>query len=418
MALVRPVVAALVGLAAAAPAAWSAAIAVDSGADDGPGSLRAAIATAAATHEADAIIVVVPSLALASPLPALPPGTTLDGGGASLAPAGTGASAGLTLGGTDVTVRDLRVAGFPAGVVLAGDLGGSALLGLELEGNAVGVRDDGHTGSVRIGGPEADGNRIAGGATGVLLRGDVRVRFTRFEGVSGLAIDRGGDGATANAVGAPANHPVLESAITALGATRLTGRLEAAPGPATVDAYAATACGSRGEPGTHLAAVDVVVAPSGVARFAVTLPALPAGAALAATATGTTTSEVSPCLTPSDPPTTGAPPAPGPAGAGDRRVLAPLALSRHSTGAGRRARLTVTLSRAAVVELWIARRRGGRPLGAVVRRLPAGTTALRLPLRLDGRRLAAGRYRLTVRAVDPGSGATLDERRARFRIVR
>ena len=418
MALVRPLVAALVGLAAAAPAAWSAAITVDSGADDGPGSLRAAIAAAAATHEADAITVAVPSVALASPLPALPPRTMLDGGGTSLAPAGAGATAGLRLGGPDVTVRDLRVAGFPAGVVLAGDVGGSALLGLELEGNAVGVRDDGHSGTVLVGGPEADANRIAGGTTGVLLRGDARVRFTRFEGVSGLAIDRGGDGATANAGGAPDNHPVLESALTALGATRLTGRLEAALGPATVDVYAATACAPRGAPGTHLAAVDVVVGPSGVARFAVTIPALSAGGALAATATGSTTSEVSPCLTPTGPPAVGAPPRRDPAEAGEGRVLAPLALSSHTTGPGRRARLTVTLAREAVVELWIARRRAGRPLGAVVRRLPSGATTLRLPLRLDRRRLAAGGYRLTARAVDPGSGATLDERRARFRIVR
>jgi hypothetical protein len=53
-----------------------------------------------------------------------------------------------------------------------------------------------------------------------------------------------------------------------------------------------------------------------------------------------------------------------------------------------------------------------------VRRLPAGATTLHLPLRLDGRRLPAGRYRLRARAVDPASGATLDQRRARFRIVR
>ena len=439
MALARPLLAAVVGLALAAPAAWPAAFTVSSPADDGAGSLRAALVAAAETDGPDAITVAVPEIRLLSPLPPLGGGLVLDGAGAAVVPSGPSAGGGLELAGPDVTVHGLRIAGFPAGVVLSGAIDGSALLGLELAGNGVGVRDDGHAGSVRIGGPADDGLRISGGDTGVLLRDAARVRFARVDGLGGLAIDRGGDGTTPNAPRAEANHPVLESAVTALGATRLTGRLDAAPGAATIDVYAARDCAppARGSRLEHLAAVDVVAGASGVARFAVTLPGLPEGSALAATATTTTTSEISPCLPAGSVP---ALPAPAELVADAQRPLTALRLSRRVVRPGRPTEVTVTLAREAVVELWIARRRAGRVVaehcrpralapvaaprctravsaGAIVRRLPAGATTLRLTGRLDGRTLAGGRYRLAARVVDAETGATLDERRARFRIV-
>lgn len=447
MAPLRPLLAALLVLGICAPAAGAAQYTVTSPADDGPGSLRAALLAVAATEAADEITVSVPEIALASALPPLGDGTALDGAGARLVPAtGSDPVAALTIGGRAASVRDLRVDGFPAGALLTGDAHDAALLALTLRDNSVGVRDDGHAGTVRVGGPDGDAVRISGGTTGVLARDAVRVRFAHIDGTSGLALDRGGDGPTPNAPGGAANHPVIDTVATALVATRVTGRLMAAPGPATVDLHAAGPCTppARGALAGQLAAVDVEVGPDGTAAFAVTVPALPEGTALTAVATSTeTTSEPAPCVRTSAPPAAvlPAPPASTPLPlAGAARPLAALVLDRRRVRPGLPARLTVTLARAAVVEVWLARRRSGRlvdgrcrptrsappgaprcrravPAGAIVRHLAAGASTLRVPIRLDGRALPPGRYRLTVRALEPLTAATLDERRARFRIV-
>ncbi len=452
MALLRLVPAALLVLALGAPAAGAAEYTVTSPADDGPGSLRAALLDAAASDADDAIAVAVPEIALASALPALGEGTALDGGGARLIPAdGATPAAGLTIGAPGASVRDLEIAGFPAGVVLTGDATGAALLGLTLRDNTVGVRDDGHAGTVRIGGPDADAVRITGGTTGVLLRDAARVRFTRIDAVAGLAIDRGGDGPTPNAPGASANHPVLDVAETVLGATRVTGRLVTAAGrrprddrplrrgplhPARPRRADRPPRRRRRRTGTRR--------DRGLRR----LPPRPPGRHRAHGRRHHPHHHVGARAVPAhhrvpaaraDRPARSPAPTPPPA-AGATRPLAALALDRRRVRRGRPAQLTVTLARAATLELWIARRRAGKLVGgrcrptraaprdavpcrravkagAIVRHLPAGTATVRVPTRLDGRALPPGRYRLTASVLDPRTAATLDERRARFRIV-
>jgi len=96
-----------------------------------------------------------------------------------------------------------------------------------------------------------------------------------------------------------------------------------------------------------------------------------------------------------------------PAATGDKRApaLSRLSLKGASVRAGAAARLRFTLSEAARVRVTIERKRGGgklrfRQIATLTRKGTTGRNALRLGTRVGGGLLSAGRYRVTLTAVD------------------
>ena len=121
--------------------------------------------------------------------------------------------------------------------------------------------------------------------------------------------------------------------------------------------------------------------------------------------------------------TTGTSPGQG-GGGGD--VVAPritgLTLKPGAFAAGRRARITVTVSEAATLRFTVQRRRGGRKAryvtrGRFAKKGKAGRNRIAFRGRLKGRKLPAGRYRLRVVATD-AAGNRSKARSVTFRILR
>ncbi|MBX3724905.1 MAG: hypothetical protein KF823_03205 [Xanthomonadales bacterium] len=97
------------------------------------------------------------------------------------------------------------------------------------------------------------------------------------------------------------NHPELSQAVTAGNATTVQGDLHSTPGtPFRIELFESDACGAfgRGVALTLAGTVDVVTDAAGNAGFAASVPYIPPGRVLAATATDPqgNTSEVGPCL--------------------------------------------------------------------------------------------------------------------------
>ena len=209
-------------------------VSVESEADNGPGSLRAAIATlnelalneAAAAGGGNAILFSAAfEIRLESPLPALSAdGVTLEGAGAIVDGAGlarAGEADGLRVSGGGLQISDLTLRGFAgAGLHLDGTAG-ATVRRLRVTGNGVGLLVDNGASAVRVGG---------GGETGVVAGGNVRegVRIAgagtsdvqiqdSFIGVSesGVAEGNGGHGALimAGAVGSVIGAGLAEAVV-------------------------------------------------------------------------------------------------------------------------------------------------------------------------------------------------------------
>lgn len=167
---------------------------------------------------------------------------------------------------------------------------------------------------VQVGGPGSEANVIAhnhGPGLAISTDGtdesnDVRVAANVFRDNDGLAVDLGDDGVTLNDGGDAddganhlQNHPVVRTAASNANGTRVTGKLDSAPGTYTVDVYAAEVCGpaGRGQSTIWLGSLNVVIGAENPVRYRATFPtATPAGWVVSATATnGLNTSEYSPC---------------------------------------------------------------------------------------------------------------------------
>ena len=220
-------------------------VSVESEADSGPGSLRAAITAlneAAVAGGGNAILFSAAfEIRLESPLPALSAaGITLEGAGAIVDGAGlarAGAADGLRVSGGGLQINDLTLRGFAgAGLHLDGTAG-ATVRRLRVTGNGVGLLIDNGASAVRVGvggetGVVAGGNvregvRIAGAGTS-----DVQIRDS-FIGVSesGAAEGNGGHGVliTAGAVGSVIGAGLAEAVV-----------LSAAQGAALVHTFQGT----------------------------------------------------------------------------------------------------------------------------------------------------------------------------------
>ncbi len=228
-----------------------------------------------------------------------------------------------TVGGTAAGVVNIISGNGGDGVLLTG----STATGNVIAGNAIGIAADGTTplgnasngvdvtagaSGNAIGGPVHPGNVIAFNAgTGVVVgsgTGDSILDNSIFAN-GGLGIDLGGDGVTANDAGDAdsgpndlQNFPVLTSAVTSSGTTRIQGTLESTPNTVfTVQVYQnATGDGSGiGEGQIFVTSFQVTTDDTGTAVIVADAPAPPAGTVLSATATDPNgnTSEFGPDVT-------------------------------------------------------------------------------------------------------------------------
>ena len=180
-------------------------------------------------------------------------------------------------------------------------------IGLGVDGqtvipNGVGVRAQFATHRAWIGtGDATELNVIAGNAGPGVVVGPtsdgVIVAMNEIHDNSGLGIDLGGDGVSANdgldADGGPnrgQNFPVITVAVTSDDMTTIAGTLDSSPDLATVIyVYANDACdpSGHGEAGRFIGFVDSVVTDAtGHGDFSLIVPALPIGTAITANAIG------------------------------------------------------------------------------------------------------------------------------------
>ena len=216
-------------------------------------------------------------------------------------------------------------------VLVGGDTAAAANV---ISGNVDGVRIDGGGGTKVVGNfigtnpsgagvfNTGSGVVILGGATGSTVFGNVIDR-NGHEGISvldgagnaflsnsipnngGLGIDLGGDGVTPNDPGDAdtgpnerQNYPVITSVLNDGTSLFVRGTIEGRPAANTFRIQFFSGIGQDpsgfGEGGTYLGEVTVDVGASGKGEFSATLPAVPAGRVITATATGNPTSALPP----------------------------------------------------------------------------------------------------------------------------
>jgi hypothetical protein len=326
-------------------------------------------------------------------------------------------------------------------------------------------------------GPEGNAIFDNGGAGVAVLSGvGTTVDRNAIDGNGGLGIDLRGDGPTPNdpldaddldGLGALfpnrlQNAPVITDAATSGGATTLNVAFHGKPGASVrVEILRNEACDPSGfgEGGEPLALGVNATDAAGNTTLSGSIPSLPDGTVLTATATTTDgTSEFSPCARshaaptaqpPTTPPATPPPPVPGdttaPVITNLRLTPSSFAVAREPTAAilskiTRGSTIRFTLSEAAQVELRFQRLIGGRVVNGKCQRLTranrnrkpctrtraAGTLnragalgANRIPFsgRIGTRAVKRGRYRLTARAVDAAANAARP-RTTTFKVVR
>gem|GEM_PF-1178345 len=160
-------------------------------------------------------------------------------------------------------------------------------------------------------------NGSEGGGGGIIVSSGVgnAINGNSIFSNQGLGIDLGFDGVTANDAGdgdtGPnnfQNYPVLISAVSQTAGTTVTGTLNSTPNTRfRVELFSNATCDSlgNGEGEVYLTAIDAVTDANGAASFTTTLPPVPFGRVITATATdpNNNTSEFSRCVAVSQCPT-------------------------------------------------------------------------------------------------------------------
>ena len=189
-----------------------------------------------------------------------------------------------------------------AGNGLSGILVGTADL-LTIQGNTIGRSDAPNARGILINGSSGNGLGVGGisagqgnnigfnTGAGVAATGSANagIRGNSIHDNGGLGIDLGNNGATPNdpldadpGANGLLNFPALNSAIISAGSTQVSGTYAGLADTAlTIDFYSNTA---NGEAETYLGSTTVTTDALGAAGFAATLPAVPAGRTISATA--------------------------------------------------------------------------------------------------------------------------------------
>ncbi len=222
-----------------------------------------------------------------SPLPVITDPVTIDGltqtgGVVVLDGSSAGTAVGLEIAAGDSTIRGLRIINFSSHGLLLTQNGNNVIVGNEIAYNG------------------GDGVRILAGTGHQLSGNDIHDN-------TGLAIDLGGDGRTANdpddldnGANNLQNYPVLFTAVPLSDSLRIDGRLDSTPLTAfTLEFFATPTCQLSGGNQTFLGATQATTDAFGNVYFSVAgLTAVPLDTFITATATdpGGNTSELSDCI--------------------------------------------------------------------------------------------------------------------------
>jgi titin len=205
---------------------------------------------------------------------------------------------------------DLLIAGNSIGVNANGAVLGNSKSGIFLH-MAYGVKVGGVTSAMQnIIANNGGGGIVVGWDSSSTAEVNNILRGNALYANTGLGIDLGGDGVTANdpadadsGPNALQNYPILSTATSAAATTTITGTLNSKPNTSFwIDFYASPACDASGcgEGQVYLGSYIVTTDASGNASFVAALPVtIQDGAAITATATGSDkgeTSEFSPCV--------------------------------------------------------------------------------------------------------------------------
>ncbi len=199
-----------------------------------------------------------------------------------------------TVGGAVAGAGNLISGNGADGIIVSsgGDFPQVPAAGTVIAGNRIGTDVTG-TAALPNGG---DGISVSGGAVGNQFLGN------SIDLNGGLGIDLADDGPTANDAGDPdtgpnrlQNHPVL-TAVTVAGSTTVTGTLNSTPARTfRVEFFNSPAADPSGfgEGRTFLGFITVTTDAGGNTAIAATLPPIPAGTVMTATATDLTTGDTS-----------------------------------------------------------------------------------------------------------------------------